>query len=59
MSILYRIKIASHINGIKMGFLINEKRTMGENIEKEQLRDLFGIFLNLLFSLPLQNTIWY
>lgn len=59
MAILYRIKTASHINGIKMGFLINEKRIMGENMEKEQLRDSFGIFLNLLFSLPLQKTIWY
>lgn len=32
---------------------------MGENMDKEQLRDPFGIFLNLLFSLPLQKTIWY
>lgn len=53
MAVLYRIKTASHINGIKMGFLINEKKTMGENMLKEQLRDSFGMFLNLLFSLPL------
>lgn len=43
MAILYRIKTASHINGVKMGFLINEKKTMGENMLKEQLRDSFTV----------------
>lgn len=41
MAILCRIKAASHINGVKMGSLINGNRRKGGNMEKDKLNSYF------------------